>query len=397
MAIRYMGTKRHIAPQVRRLAHAMPRPGRFVDLFSGTGSVASQLSNSRSVITNDAHRFLRPLLSARLTAERTTRPREALNGVERRFRRQQAYLRDEFNDRLSQERQAISAGQRALLEFMSTAPHVGVSETWKSDARHASKLTGPARYKLATLYFSASYLSTSQAIDIDALRYAIDRSESEDRDWLLAAWLETIDYVLNAPGHSAQYLKPGREPAFQRIRSTWRRDVWRAFADALASIRPLGSSKWRANNEVHSGDSLELLASGSLTDVGVYYADPPYTRDQYSRYYHLYETLFLYDFPESSGVGRYRPGRFTTPFSLVTQVREAFDHLFSFVSQSQRPLILSYPSDGLLVRAGHEVIDVARDHFKTVKTHSFQMEHSTMGASKGQRSQTKTENLYVCI
>jgi adenine-specific DNA-methyltransferase len=397
VAIRYMGTKRHIAPRVRRLAQDMPQRGRFVDLFSGTGSVASQLSNCRSVVTNDVHRFLRPLLSARFTSERTAKPRDALNDLERRFRRQRAFLRDEFGDRLSEERRAVSAGQSALLAYMSFAPHVGVSEDWRKHALSASRLTGPGRYKLTTLYFSSSYLSTSQAIDLDTLRYAIDRSEHNRQDWLVAAWLETVDHVLNAPGHSAQYLKPNSESTFRRIRSVWKRDVWQAFADSLSTIRPLGSVEWRARNEVRSGDSLVLLASRKLTDVGVYYADPPFTRDQYSRYYHLYETLYLYDYPESAGIGRYRRDRFTTPFSLVTQVGDAFDHLFSFISQSQRPLILSYPSDGLLVKAGYDVIDLTRVHFKTVKTHSFQIEHSTMGASKGERSQTKTENLYVCI
>lgn len=35
-------------------------------------------------------------------------------------------------------------------------------------------------------------------------------------------------------------------------------------------------------------------------DTTVVYADPPYTRDHYSRYYHTFETICLRDVPEIS-------------------------------------------------------------------------------------------------
>jgi adenine-specific DNA-methyltransferase len=62
----------------------------------------------------------------------------------------------------------------------------------------------------------------------------------------------------------------------------------------------------------------------------------------------------------------------------------------------QVPLVISYPSTGLLADVGTSVPDVARLHFRTVETQSFDASHSTMGASKGAPKKSATENLYVC-
>jgi adenine-specific DNA methylase len=54
MPVRYMGTKRALAPLVRELIDDLARPGdRVTDLFSGMGSVASALAPQYSVTTND--------------------------------------------------------------------------------------------------------------------------------------------------------------------------------------------------------------------------------------------------------------------------------------------------------------------------------------------------------
>ena len=84
---------------------------------------------------------------------------------------------------------------------------------------------------------------------------------------------------------------------------------------------PIGSAGWRSRNRVFAQDANSLLAElCHLPDrPAVIYADPPYTDDQYSRYYHLYETLLYYDYPEALGTGRYRPDRFRSQYSLKTR------------------------------------------------------------------------------
>ena len=61
------------------------------------------------------------------------------------------------------------------------------------------------------------------------------------------------------------------------------------------------------------------------------------------------------------------------------------------------PLVISYPSSGLLGDAGVTVHEVARQYFGNVQTRSFNANHSTMGASTGASKKSATENLYVCL
>ena len=49
-------------------------------------------------------------------------------------------------------------------------------------------------------------------------------------------------------------------------------------------------------------------------NIKTIYIDPPYTNAHYSRFYHIPETLVLYDYPEIEFSGRYRTDRFQSGF-----------------------------------------------------------------------------------
>ena len=94
---------------------------------------------------------------------------------------------------------------------------------------------------------------------------------------------------------------------------------------------PYGDREWRRGNRVFKSDADAQKLWRSLDRVvdgqAVVYADPPYSKEHYSRYYHVLETLERYDYPEATGVGRYRPDRFRTPFSVKTEVEGAIRRL----------------------------------------------------------------------
>lgn len=239
-----------------------------------------------------------------------------------------------------------------------------------------------------------------QAIDIDAIRYAIEsaRGVRKYADWLLAAWLSACSRVVNAPGHTAQYLKPNSKATAGRIKSFWRRSIWEEFKDALADLEQVGPESWRAGNRVLISDALGLIRGRRLAGTGVVYADPPYTKDQYSRFYHVFEALHRYEYPTISGEGRAVPAdeRFTTGFCQITQVEASFVALFEGVASLGIPLVLSYPSDGLLTVAGSSVEAIAKNRMTITCHERVEYSHSTMGASSGAKSKLATENIYVC-
>lgn len=398
MVVRYMGTKRHMAGHVRSAVEELNVDGRLVDLFSGMGSVAESLQGTTSVVTNDAMAFTGAISRARFTAQpKRSTPDEVVSRLHPDFADVRHALRSEYADQLNAESAAIRGGRKALTSYMNEATHVGNSLKKRTEANRAAAATGPLRYKLASLYFANGYLSLAQAIEVDALRAAIDTDPvTAERDWLLGAWISALSVLINAPGHTAQYLRPNTDSAHSRISRTWSRSVFDQFPEALYRLRPVGNYRWRRSNSSHTADALDLVEERTVRRVGAVYADPPYTKDQYSRFYHLYETLYLYDFPDSKGNARSRTDRFETGFCRKTAVAACFQDLCRNVARMKVPLIISYPANGLLTELGFTVDEIAMQHFSSVTKRAIQAQHSTMGASSGNSKKPATENLYVC-
>lgn len=396
--IRYMGTKRFLARPVSQLIAALPGQGRVLDLFCGTGAVTAALHGTSSVIMNDASAFLGPLLRTRFLTSSRTSPRHILELIRSEYLDSTSQLSKQFANRLNVESRALASGHTALSEYMESTPHVGICSNFQDMAGVARLSGGKDRYCLVTLYFSAGYVSTKQAIQLDALRCAIDRQLTCDqmKDQGLAALTVTLDRVLNSPGHSAQYLRPNTVTAYRRIYARWNKDIWPTFVTALSDLIPHGDPHWRIRNAHHKADALDLLAEESIGNIRAIYADPPYTKDQYSRYYHVHETLHHYDFPESTGRGRYRDNRFSSAFSASSRVVPSFRRLFEETANKNIPLVLSYPADGLLAQQGVDTVGLAKMYFSDISTSQHETTHSTLGASSGTHSHKKVEHIYVC-
>lgn len=395
--LRYMGTKRMLAPTVRAAIESLGPRAAVADLFSGIGSVASRLAPDFPVLVNDSLAFTSVFARARFLESVRIPLLDAARQLVGPFQARRAALRRQFRTRLEDETLALQAGTASLRAYMASAPHVGNSEEFARRATRARTASGSRRYRMTTLYFSAGYFSTEQAIDLDALRYAIDTAELPcSREWLLAAWLSAAGALINSPGHSAQFLMPRNSRGAERIRRRWRRRVWETFLDRLEILTPVGSREWRAQNEVATNDALDFVRSTRADSISVFYADPPYTRDQYSRFYHVYESLFLYDFPESTGQGRYRAHRFHTAFSTRSGVHTAFASLVGTLAARGKPLVVSYPQDGLLERAGGDLEALLGEFYSVRCAAEVPLQHSTLGAARGIRTKATLERIYVC-
>jgi adenine-specific DNA-methyltransferase len=394
-----MGTKRSLGPVVRDELLGVSS-GRVADLFCGMGSVAAGLASNRSILANDAAAFAACFARARFLECERPKGSEIVRQLVPHFREAHALLKSRYVRRLKAEREALVGSVSNIRELMDATPHAGNSSDVRRSIARAQKLTEPDDYRLATLYFSASYFSIQQAVEIDALRFAIDRVTVDwpdgVRDWLLSTWLSAAGSLVNAPGHTAQFLKPTTTTVAARVVRQWSRSMWEGFVSRMGDLDLQGNREWRQENIVTSLDALDLVATDLLDLVTAVYADPPYTVDHYSRFYHVYETLYLYDFPKSVGAGRYRDGRFFTSFSRVGEVESAFRTLTSAVSASQKPLVMSYPSKGVLSKAGIELRTLLSECFAQVREIQVQMKHSTLGGSTGEQSKQAVEMVYVC-
>lgn len=406
--IRYMGAKHHMAPEVASIIGGL-HPGPCLDLFSGMCTVAGALAHyQRPAWANDVQAYAITVAGAVLTSQSAPpSDDQAIAMLFPLFRSNLELLATRFRSSLTEEANALSAPDPGTLkDLMESWPHAANSSVVADEVasvRNRGIATGPMR--LATLTYSHGYFGLRQAIELDCLRSAIHHATSrgginEDQArWFLVALLQAASTIATAPGHFAEYLKPNAK-SYERVQRQRRRNVWRQFLVELNRLAPYGSATWRATNRVFRGDAAKVLYDLASADIrpAIVYADPPYSRAQYSRYYHVLETLTLYDYPPAVGRGRYRSNRFQTPFSQSGNVEGAFHQLAKLVAALGSDFVLSYPSNGLLYEVGGDPMRILRRYFRRVQIAlSRPSQHSTLGASSGSAKNQIDEMVYIGI
>lgn len=388
LAVSYMGTKRHLAPTVVELA-ADCREGALLDLFSGMCAVGQEVAPDRQVWSNDLQQFAYLVAKCQFCNE-VQAPDESvveslLSGA---FNTHLAKLVAEEHVKVSAE---ISAVEEENIE--------GLSKQFEDQIFLANRLKHGERssYRLFLHRYAGVYFGLYQCIEIDSLRYAIDHVHMHQsiKEWCLVALCSAMAKCANTTGHFAQALHP-KSSNIRKVVKQRKRSIWMEFLGAVGRLTEIGSSNWRKKNRVFQCDAEELLKElEPSVDIGVVYADPPYTADQYSRYYHLYETLILYDFPAARGRGLYRDNRAVSFYSYATKVKTGIDKLIGSTARLGADLILSYPSNGLLPNSREQISAMILEHFgHQPEIVPLFHSHSTMGASKGQAKHQVTELLY---
>jgi adenine-specific DNA-methyltransferase len=393
--ITYMGTKRALAAMVSDvIQHA--QAGTMLDAFSGMCSVGEAVGGTRQVWNNDIQVFASQVARA-LFASRDL-PLSALSCGDIHFNQFKSQ-----RDRLSQSFRGSLAAEAALLASKSFDDfQIAAAALQRAITRDVAncQLRSP---HLFTKTYSGTYFGVQQSIDADAIINALKRAKRERKispdieRWGTVALGRALLKIANSSGHFAQYLKP-KSGNYRRYLALRRRSLWAEWLTSMATLSPIGNVEWRKGNKAFNQDSLSLIPrlARNGAEVSVIYADPPYTDDQYSRFYHVLETLCLYDYPEVTGAGLYRPSRFRSPFSVKTKAPSALSKLIKASAQTGADLVLSYPTNGLANKAGADVLGMLARNFKRVEVcRSVSHRHSTFGASKGPAHADATEMIYL--
>ena len=241
---------------------------------------------------------------------------------------------------------------------------------------------------LISRYYGGVYFSYRQAVQIDLILEAISTYiEKDNRDLFLAALLSSAsDIVCTVGKHFAQPIKARNSKGEIKV-TVYNKAIKDKTLDVLELYK-----KWllryiqlpKSNNEhiVIQGDYMDCLRALS-DDVKTIYADPPYTRDHYSRFYHVLETITRRDIPELSitnihgnyhvSNGIYRKDRHQSPFCIKSQAQDAFKAMFEYAASTKRNLLLSYsPYDETKkthprVVTMKQLIAWAKDYFSLVE------------------------------
>jgi adenine-specific DNA-methyltransferase len=399
----YMGTKRALAASVAEIV-SQAKNGPILDAFSGMCAVGQTIGTDRQIWSNDIQVFASKVSHA-LFVSLDMPPTMAQVAIDfyPDFSRNVEALTIRFRKRLAEETASLSSG--GFSEVEAHAAKYELAHASRNTIAEAAKCALEPRafpYRLFSLLYANSYLGLRQCILIDSIVFAIRKAldqrtiTPDQRDWLMLALGQAMLRCSSTTGHFAQYLTPKTETLTRYIRQRTR-DLWSEWLQTVSTLCPVGSKSWRRKNRTYNTETVSLLRTLSKRKMrpGVIYADPPYTDDQYSRYYHLLETLFAYDYPIVASKGRYRPNRFQAAFSQKAKTVTAFRQLVTAASAIGADLIVSYPANGLIQAAGSNPSAIMRERFKQVsEVYRSGHSHSSFGASKGAATKDVIEVIY---
>jgi len=404
IGVSYMGTKRQLAQYVAATS-SVTDDGPFLDLFAGICAASQAIGSTRPIWCNDAQTFSHNVASAFFCSQ--TGPSTVVDltpKIAGFYEKNKSALTERFSDLLQDEQTALDQVSIANLEKChATFPYFedNLNTQKKRSALHRRPATFP--YRLFSMTYAGTYLSLNQCLEIDSLRYALDRAklerkiEQDDHRWACLALCEAIAKCSPTTGHFAQFLVP-KESNKSRYFLLRKKSIWREWLKVISTYTPVGTASWRSENRAYCKDALELVARFRFlkSKPTFIYADPPYTDDQYSRYYHLYETLLHYDYPRTTAKARYREGRFNSAFSTKLKVRQSFEKMIGMTGELGSTLMISYPPNGLLKDSEIEIPKLLKQHFKKVnRVVKISHQHSSMGASKGIERHAVTEMLFL--
>ena len=364
--LNYLGSKLRLLDFIEEnVRKVTPDDAGVCDLFAGSGCVSYKLSRLFPVVACDIQHYSKVICDALL--QPCTFTKETAKALMSDIKDSKSLLRDAFTPLIELEEDAIRNENLELLTDIVEHGSLEVYNLEKTESKIASvqnqvieklrKIDLLGKESLISRYYGGVYFSYRQAVQIDVIMDAIRHYPSTiDKNVLLAALLSTTSDIACTVGkHFAQPIKARdskgkiKKLVYNKAIKDKTVDVVALFEEWLNKYVSLPKGKY--NNTILQGDYMECLKM--LPDnVRTVYADPPYTRDHYSRFYHVLETMALDDVPEISTVkihgsthvsnGIYRKDRHQSPFCIRSKAPKAFEEMFKAISASGRNLLLSY-------------------------------------------------------
>ncbi|OQJ48532.1 hypothetical protein B5P19_09900 [Clavibacter sepedonicus] len=406
--IHYLGNKTRYLAEISSAVESVASPGKVaVDLFSGSGVVARSLAQERPVLASDVQHYS-AILSSALCKSRHQDMLYAAPIISK-ATDWLGSLGNELTDLLKYEDDAlasVSQNPDAYADYVEKGIIASGDLKTSAYSRLLSRAASVLEAAGGTVsrYYGGAYFSFRQALEIDALSAAIKYERSSPGgDTFLAALLGSAsDSVGTVGNHFAQPMRLRdrvgvlKMAAIQRSVANRTASAFNLFEKKLSQYNDLTPTAYECTTAV--GDYRDIL-SALKRNTSVIYADPPYTRDHYSRFYHVLETIALGDDPgvasapgsSSPSRGLYRKERHQSPFSIRSQASKAFEDLFSLARQKEAAIVLSYSPQGQGTKARpntrlisiDELVQIAKVHFAKVDVMRIEKSvHSKFNATR---------------
>lgn len=379
--IKYMGSKSKVMSLVLEGINEAYDGRAVCDLFAGSCSLAGAIGHQTDFHSNDIQNYSAILAKAYLTQSKKSdivTSQEVIESAAK-FVELCSFDFNQFNYDKSMSLKQFNVLEKKQQNLINT------------------EFEG--QWHLFTKYYSGTWWTASQCVWIDAIRQVAESyKETPNYSIILASLMYAMAYTSQGTGHYAQYRDAKSASSMKDISIYRRRSVVSYFQRKMDESR----NRLESNKQSHRYDITSLDYKDCLEEFsgGTVYADPPYCFVHYSRFYHALETLVLYDYPDiqvkggEMVKGRYRDNRHQSPFSIRSQVTNAFVSMFEGVKKCDSNLVLSYSNTGMIsVDALAGLLDAS---FKGMSINMLTMDHQhmTLGRVKDRHREVK-ECLFI--
>ncbi len=368
--MKYMGSKRAMLTNGLGvlISEVATGRGRFVDLFSGSGAVVKFVANRHNipVLASDLQNYAAVLAGA--VIHRTA-----------------PVFAEPVWDAWCERAKVFLTSEPDLVEFAASVATKYADEakfdTYVSmvDTVRDACAFLPQQFPLARAY-GGYYFGLVQALWIDALRATVpDGATSE---MAVASLVEAASECSASPGHTAQPFAATRT-GLPHLMGAWARDF---AARTRRSFHAISQQHAVVKGTACVSDAVQQTIN--LDSEDLVFIDPPYSEVQYSRFYHVLESVAVGRVGPVSGVGRYpdieeRP---QSNFSRTAPSLEEFDRLMIGVAASGAHALVTFPeanaSNGL---SGQLVEEISGQYF-CVARRVVKSTFSTLGGTGFNRS-----------
>ncbi len=187
-----------------------------------------------------------------------------------------------------------------------------------------------------------------------------------------------------APGHTAQPFQPTRT-AKRFLREAWAKDITTYLKRALVHVSSQHAKTKGTARIADANAAAELIQKGDLVFV-----DPPYSGVQYSRFYHVLETIARGTSCDVFGIGRYptRDMRPQSKYSIKTESLAAIKELLKLMADKEATVILTFPDQVCSNGLSGKIIRKAAAPFFSVHQKIVRSRFSTLGGNSGAPDKT---------
>ncbi len=319
--IRYMGNKGKLLDEIIPVIESLTNPGDIIcDIMAGTNAVSYALKPRNVLITNDIQTYSYIISKCLLNNYVIPSLEEAHDDLDENYKmnlekREFSFFVDEYTD---------------------------------------------------------TYFAERQCLDIDSFRYAIEKiSDDSKKCFYLTVLMSVMCKAQSTTGHFAQYMDKNHK----RIIPLRQLSIYDLFFEKINDFKTFKCSQY---NNYHFNLDYKVLFKNDLMDkVKCFYLDSPYTADQYSRFYHILETICKYDNPVLEYKAKYRNDRVQSDFCYKKKVAGEFEYIISFCRSKNASLVISYSNHGVITI--DEICKIASKYYSNVDVKNINFEHSSQG------------------